>query len=147
MKKFETVLAEPCASWLVEQGGNSGIDSVDTQPEDTPLHRLHRALSSSLPGRAKDLQVQFYRIKSLHRAFIEYCKNEHLSDLISVPVFAVLREWLEYFSLEKQLNHSIQFWDLKCDCMTYSRVRHKRRSRLVWSLHPCRLACLSLRGG
>lgn len=56
VRKFEAVLAEPCAPWLVEQKSGE-MDSVDVQSEDTPLHQLHRALKSALPGRARDLQV------------------------------------------------------------------------------------------
>ncbi|KAF5899322.1 midasin-like, partial [Clarias magur] len=58
VRKFEAVLAEPCAPWLVEQkgGGTDNLDSVDVQPEDTPLHQLHCALKSALPGRGRDLQ-------------------------------------------------------------------------------------------
>ncbi|KAM9495289.1 midasin [Clarias gariepinus] len=55
VRKFEAVLAEPCAPWLVEQKSGE-MDSVDVQSEDTPLHQLHRALKSALPGRARDLQ-------------------------------------------------------------------------------------------
>lgn len=33
------------------------MDIVDIQPEDTPLHQLHRALKSALPGRGRDQQV------------------------------------------------------------------------------------------
>uniref|UniRef100_A0AAR2JB73 Midasin n=1 Tax=Pygocentrus nattereri TaxID=42514 RepID=A0AAR2JB73_PYGNA len=51
VKKFEAALADPCAPCLVEQASSAGLDSVDTQLEETPLHRLHRALNSSLPGR------------------------------------------------------------------------------------------------
>uniref|UniRef100_A0A8B9KRB9 Midasin n=1 Tax=Astyanax mexicanus TaxID=7994 RepID=A0A8B9KRB9_ASTMX len=57
VKKFEAALSEPCAPCLIEQGSSAGMDSVDTQPEETPLHRLHQALNSSLPGRGRDLQV------------------------------------------------------------------------------------------
>uniref|UniRef100_A0A3B1J791 Midasin n=1 Tax=Astyanax mexicanus TaxID=7994 RepID=A0A3B1J791_ASTMX len=56
VKKFEAALSEPCAPCLIEQGSSAGMDSVDTQPEETPLHRLHQALNSSLPGRGRDLQ-------------------------------------------------------------------------------------------
>uniref|UniRef100_A0A8B9KSV2 Midasin n=1 Tax=Astyanax mexicanus TaxID=7994 RepID=A0A8B9KSV2_ASTMX len=57
VKKFEAALSEPCAPCLIEQGSSAGMDSVDTQPEETPLHRLHQALNSSLPGRGRDLQI------------------------------------------------------------------------------------------
>ncbi|XP_035384712.1 midasin isoform X1 [Electrophorus electricus] len=54
-RKFEAALAEPCTLCLVEQGSSS-LDSVDPQLEETPLHRLHRALGAALPGRGRDLQ-------------------------------------------------------------------------------------------
>ncbi|XP_076872534.1 midasin isoform X2 [Brachyhypopomus gauderio] len=55
-RKFEMALAEPCAPCLVEQGTNSSLDCVEPQLQATPLHRLHQALSSALPGRGRDLQ-------------------------------------------------------------------------------------------
>ncbi|XP_064196020.1 midasin isoform X1 [Anguilla rostrata] len=57
VKKFEAALSTPCAPALVEQGSNASLDSVDPRPEETPLHRVHRALQSALPGRGRDLQV------------------------------------------------------------------------------------------
>ncbi|KAF4092103.1 hypothetical protein AMELA_G00017110 [Ameiurus melas] len=59
VRKFEAALSGPCAPWLVEQkssGGTDNTDSVDGQQEHTPLHQLHRALKSALPGRRRDLQ-------------------------------------------------------------------------------------------
>ncbi|KAF4099466.1 hypothetical protein G5714_019592 [Onychostoma macrolepis] len=57
VKKFEAALKEPCAPCLVEQGSSSGMDDVDSQPEETPLHRVHRALRAALPGKGRDLQA------------------------------------------------------------------------------------------
>ncbi|XP_051581140.1 midasin isoform X2 [Myxocyprinus asiaticus] len=56
VKKFEAALKEPCTPCLVEQGSNSSMDEVDAQPEETPLHRVHRALRGALPGKGRDLQ-------------------------------------------------------------------------------------------
>ncbi|XP_053499982.1 midasin [Ictalurus furcatus] len=59
VRKFEAALSGPCAPWLVEQkssGSTDNTDSVDRQQEHTPLHQLHRALESALPGRRRDLQ-------------------------------------------------------------------------------------------
>ncbi|XP_030636974.1 midasin [Chanos chanos] len=56
VKKFEAALSVPCAPALVEQGSNTSLDSVDTQPEETPLHRVHLALKNALPGKGRDLQ-------------------------------------------------------------------------------------------
>ncbi|KAM4633655.1 midasin [Polymixia lowei] len=58
VKKFEEALNGPCAPALVEQGHNASLDSVDTNPEDTPTHRVHQALKSALPGRSRELQEQ-----------------------------------------------------------------------------------------
>lgn len=58
VKKFEATLKEPCAPCLVEQGSEGSMDGVDSQPEETPLHRVHRALRGALPGKSRDLQVQ-----------------------------------------------------------------------------------------
>ncbi|XP_057208356.1 midasin isoform X2 [Triplophysa rosa] len=57
VKKFEATLKEPCAPCLVEQGSDSSMDGVDSQPEETPLHRVHRSLREALPGKSRDLQV------------------------------------------------------------------------------------------
>ncbi|XP_016427493.1 midasin-like [Sinocyclocheilus rhinocerous] len=57
VKKFETALKEPCAPCLVELGSNSSMDDVDSQPEETSLHRVHRALRAALPGKGRDLQA------------------------------------------------------------------------------------------
>ncbi|XP_016311670.1 midasin-like [Sinocyclocheilus anshuiensis] len=57
VKKFEAALKEPCALSLVEQGSSSSMDDVDSQPEETPLHRVHRALRTTLPGKGRDLQA------------------------------------------------------------------------------------------
>lgn len=57
VKKFEAALKEPCAPCLVEQGSSSSMDDVDSQPEETPLHRVHRVLKEAFPGKGRDLQV------------------------------------------------------------------------------------------
>ncbi|KAK2883458.1 hypothetical protein Q8A67_017095 [Cirrhinus molitorella] len=57
VKKFEAALKGPCAPCLVEQGSSSSMDNVDSQPEETPLHRVHRALRTALPGKGRDLQA------------------------------------------------------------------------------------------
>lgn len=57
IKKFQEVLSGPSAPSLVEQGSSASFDTVDTNAEETPVHRVHRALKSALPGRDRDLQV------------------------------------------------------------------------------------------
>lgn len=57
VKKFEAALKEPCAPCLVEQGSSSSMDDVDSQPEETPLHRVHRVLKEAFPGKGRDLQA------------------------------------------------------------------------------------------
>uniref|UniRef100_A0A8C2BQ53 Midasin n=1 Tax=Cyprinus carpio TaxID=7962 RepID=A0A8C2BQ53_CYPCA len=57
VKKFEAALKDPCAPCLVEQGSSSSMDDVDSQPEETSLHRVHRALRAALPGKGRDLQT------------------------------------------------------------------------------------------
>uniref|UniRef100_A0A9R1SM52 Midasin n=2 Tax=Cyprinus carpio TaxID=7962 RepID=A0A9R1SM52_CYPCA len=47
VKKFEATLKDPCAPCLVEQGSSSSMDDVDSQPEETSLHRVHRALRAT----------------------------------------------------------------------------------------------------
>uniref|UniRef100_A0A3Q1JQ86 Midasin n=1 Tax=Anabas testudineus TaxID=64144 RepID=A0A3Q1JQ86_ANATE len=56
VKKFEEALNGPTAPALVEQGCSANLDSVDTNSEETPNHRVHRALRSTLPGKGRDLQ-------------------------------------------------------------------------------------------
>uniref|UniRef100_A0A3P8RPW4 Midasin n=1 Tax=Amphiprion percula TaxID=161767 RepID=A0A3P8RPW4_AMPPE len=56
VKKFEEALSGPSVPSLVEQGNSASLDSVDTNPEETPIHRVHQALKSNLPGKGRDLQ-------------------------------------------------------------------------------------------
>uniref|UniRef100_A0A8C3A899 Midasin n=1 Tax=Cyclopterus lumpus TaxID=8103 RepID=A0A8C3A899_CYCLU len=58
VKKFQEAMNGPSVPSLVEQGSSASLDSVDANPEETPIHRVHRALKSSLPGKGRDLQVQ-----------------------------------------------------------------------------------------
>ncbi|XP_028858240.1 midasin [Denticeps clupeoides] len=57
VKKFEAALNEPCRPALVEQGNVAVPDYIDATAEDTPLHCVHRALKSAIPGKARDLQT------------------------------------------------------------------------------------------
>ncbi|KAI3364212.1 hypothetical protein L3Q82_010816 [Scortum barcoo] len=56
VKKFEEGLNGPSVPSLVEQGSNASLDSVDDNPQETPIHRVHQALKSTLPGKGRDLQ-------------------------------------------------------------------------------------------
>ncbi|XP_056150027.1 midasin [Lampris incognitus] len=58
VKKFQDALNSPCAPSLVEQGSSANLDSVDTNPEETPLHRVHQTLKTILPGKGRDLQKE-----------------------------------------------------------------------------------------
>nr|XP_057921265.1 midasin [Doryrhamphus excisus] len=58
VKKFEEALNSPSLPALVEEESSASPDNVDRNPEDTPLHRLHKALKPALPGKNLDLQVQ-----------------------------------------------------------------------------------------
>ncbi|XP_018599206.2 midasin isoform X2 [Scleropages formosus] len=57
VKKFEAALSTPCALELVEQGNSANLDSIDSNTEETPLHRLHQVLKRALPGKSQELQV------------------------------------------------------------------------------------------
>ncbi|XP_010790202.1 midasin-like [Notothenia coriiceps] len=58
VKKFEAALSGPSAPSLVEEGSSASLDSVDANPEETPLHRVHKALKNTLPGKGRDLQLE-----------------------------------------------------------------------------------------
>ncbi|XP_034018727.1 midasin-like [Thalassophryne amazonica] len=58
VKKFEEALNSPSVTALVEEGSSAQLDSVDTNPEETTLHRLHQALKNTLPGTGRDLQIE-----------------------------------------------------------------------------------------
>uniref|UniRef100_A0A8C3A4W9 Midasin n=1 Tax=Cyclopterus lumpus TaxID=8103 RepID=A0A8C3A4W9_CYCLU len=59
VKKFQEAMNGPSVPSLVEQGSSASLDSVDANPEETPIHRVHRALKSSLPGKGRDLQLNW----------------------------------------------------------------------------------------
>ncbi|TKS75776.1 Midasin MIDAS-containing protein [Collichthys lucidus] len=56
VKKFQGALSGLSVPALVEQGSSASLDSVDANPEETPIHRVHRALKSVPPGKGRDLQ-------------------------------------------------------------------------------------------
>ncbi|XP_041831629.1 LOW QUALITY PROTEIN: midasin [Melanotaenia boesemani] len=56
IKKYEEALNSPSVPALVEQGTSASLDSVDTNSEETPIHRVHRVLKNNLPGKGRDLQ-------------------------------------------------------------------------------------------
>ncbi|XP_054617732.1 midasin isoform X2 [Dunckerocampus dactyliophorus] len=58
VKKFEEALNSPCLPALVEGESSASPDNVDRNPEETPVHLLHKALKPALPGKTLDLQVQ-----------------------------------------------------------------------------------------
>ncbi|XP_034555077.1 midasin [Notolabrus celidotus] len=57
VRKFQEALSGPSIPSLVEQGSDTSLDSVDTNPEETPIHRVHRALKSNPPGKGRDLEL------------------------------------------------------------------------------------------
>ncbi|KAM3861280.1 midasin [Diretmus argenteus] len=58
VRKLEAALSGPSAVALVEQGSSANLDSVDTNPEETPIHRVHKALKGTLPGKGRDLLTE-----------------------------------------------------------------------------------------
>ncbi|KAM9355690.1 midasin [Pholidichthys leucotaenia] len=56
VRKFEEALNSPSLPSLTEQGNITSSDSLDTNPEETPIHRVHRLLRSSLPGNGQHVQ-------------------------------------------------------------------------------------------
>ncbi|CAL8311820.1 unnamed protein product [Lota lota] len=58
VRKLEDALSAPCAPSLVEEGSGARLDSVDDNPDQTPIHRVHLALKSALPGRGRELQTE-----------------------------------------------------------------------------------------
>lgn len=68
VKKFQEAMSGASVPSLVEQGSSASLDSVDANPEDTPIHRVHRALKSSLPGKGRDLQVRVFSLLSMMKS-------------------------------------------------------------------------------
>jgi len=60
VRKFEDALSGPCAPSLVEEGSGAGLDSIDANPDETPIHRVHQALKSALPGKGRKLQAGLF---------------------------------------------------------------------------------------
>ncbi|KAM9840331.1 midasin [Aulostomus maculatus] len=58
VRKFEEALNGPSVPSLVEQGSSTNLDIVDSNPEETPIHRVNQALRSTLPGKGRDLQIE-----------------------------------------------------------------------------------------
>ncbi|XP_031717306.1 midasin isoform X2 [Anarrhichthys ocellatus] len=58
VRKLQEALNGASVPSLVEQGSSASLDSVDANPEETPIHRVHKALKSSLPGKGRDLQLE-----------------------------------------------------------------------------------------
>lgn len=75
VKKFEAALNSPSVPSLVEQGSSASLDCVDANPEDTPIHRVHKALKSSLPGKGRDLQVPVFSVSSI--AVLPFSMQHH----------------------------------------------------------------------
>uniref|UniRef100_A0A674E141 Midasin n=1 Tax=Salmo trutta TaxID=8032 RepID=A0A674E141_SALTR len=93
VKKFEAALSGPVAPALMEQGSSASLDSVDANEENTPLHRVHHALKNTLPGRARDLKVQYsplslddYRFDCKIFVFISGEIISNLRDLQSLTI-------------------------------------------------------------
>lgn len=58
IKQFEEALNGPSIPALVEQGSGASLDSVDANPQEMPIHRVHQLLKSTLPLKCRILQVQ-----------------------------------------------------------------------------------------
>ncbi|KAK9531216.1 hypothetical protein VZT92_010656 [Zoarces viviparus] len=58
VRKLQEALNGASVPSLVEQGTSASLDSVDADPDETPIHRVHKALKSSLPGKGRDLQLE-----------------------------------------------------------------------------------------
>lgn len=86
VKKFEEALSGLCVPALVEQGTNASLDSVDANTGETPIHRVHRALKSILPGKSRDLQVhkeQGFIVVIFFISNMKYFASIFLSSLIN----------------------------------------------------------------
>uniref|UniRef100_A0A8C4E441 Midasin n=1 Tax=Dicentrarchus labrax TaxID=13489 RepID=A0A8C4E441_DICLA len=75
VKKFEEALNGPSVPALVEQGSSASLDSVDANPEETPIHRVHRALKSVLPGKDEEVEASSLqgRLPVLSRKMKKMC--------------------------------------------------------------------------
>uniref|UniRef100_A0A3Q3NKD3 Midasin n=1 Tax=Labrus bergylta TaxID=56723 RepID=A0A3Q3NKD3_9LABR len=74
VKKFGEALSGPSVPSLVEQGSSASLDSVDVNSEETPIHRVHRALKSNPPGKGRDLESSLQaRLPVLTRKMKKMC--------------------------------------------------------------------------
>ncbi|XP_042084236.1 midasin isoform X2 [Haplochromis burtoni] len=57
IKQFEEALNGPSIPALVEQGSGASLDSVDANPQEMPIHRVHQLLKNTLPLKCRILQT------------------------------------------------------------------------------------------
>uniref|UniRef100_A0A3Q3KQG4 Midasin n=1 Tax=Mastacembelus armatus TaxID=205130 RepID=A0A3Q3KQG4_9TELE len=102
VKKFEEALNGPIVPALVEQRSSASMDSVDSNPEETPIHRVHLALKSIMPGKGRDLAEEGVEASSLQGrlpVLARKMKKMCLQLLQKNPV-PELAEDLDYFTGE-----------------------------------------------
>ncbi|XP_062266826.1 midasin [Platichthys flesus] len=132
VRKFAEALSGPSAPALVEQGSSASLDSVDTNPEETPIHRVRKALKSTLPGKGRDLQDEEPeegveasslqgRLPVLTRKMKKLC-NQHVKKN-PVPELA---EDLDYFTGEVISN----LRDLQSLTINMSAEKEKQKSEI-----------------
>uniref|UniRef100_A0AAQ5XCQ8 Midasin n=1 Tax=Amphiprion ocellaris TaxID=80972 RepID=A0AAQ5XCQ8_AMPOC len=95
VKKFEEALSGPSVPSLVEQGNSASLDGVDTNPEETPIHRVHQALKSNLPGKETEAASLQGRLPVLSRKMKKMCIQ-----LLKKNPVPELAEDLDYFTGE-----------------------------------------------
>uniref|UniRef100_A0A3Q3JWH6 Midasin n=1 Tax=Monopterus albus TaxID=43700 RepID=A0A3Q3JWH6_MONAL len=94
VRKFEETLNGPSILVLVEQGSSASLDSVNTIPEETPIHRVHQALKSAMPGKDEASSLQG-RLPVLARKMKKMCIQ-----LLKKHPVPELAEDLDYFTGE-----------------------------------------------
>ncbi|XP_006810569.1 midasin-like, partial [Neolamprologus brichardi] len=67
IKQFEEALNGPSIPALVEQGSGASLDSVDANPQEMPIHRVHQLLKSTLPLKSRILQMKKMCIQLLKK--------------------------------------------------------------------------------
>uniref|UniRef100_A0A3Q4MRM4 Midasin n=1 Tax=Neolamprologus brichardi TaxID=32507 RepID=A0A3Q4MRM4_NEOBR len=102
IKQFEEALNGPSIPALVEQGSGASLDSVDANPQEMPIHRVHQLLKSTLPLKSRILQFKASSLQISLPVLSRKMKKMCIQLLKKNPV-PELAEDLDCFTGEKSL--------------------------------------------